>query len=162
MTGAPAVVLYRIAIDTPDYEADDPSGTGAKLSGGRWNRQGTALLYTATSRPLACVETLVHIAPRAPFPFNRYLVEVAVPAAAWAARTVFDPSPHVGWDAEPPGRVSIDWGDRWAGDGTALLAAVPSVVVPEDANVLVNPAHPDHALVTVRKVRRWTYNHRLR
>ena len=75
---------------------------------------------------------------------------------------VFDPATHVGWDAEPAGRVSMDWGDTWARSGGTLLAEVPSVVVPEEGNVLVNPAHPDHARVAVRKVRRWTYNHRLR
>lgn len=164
--GAPAalppVLLYRIATDTPDYAADDRDGTGAKRAGGRWNRPGTALLYAATSRPLACLETLVHLARRTPFPFNRYLVEVAVPGEAWAARTVFDPGAHVGWDVEPPGTVSLDWGDGWARGRRTLLAAVPSVVVPEDANVLVNPAHPDHARVVVRKVRRWLYNPRLR
>lgn len=162
MTAAAPVVLYRIGTDTPTYESDDASGTGAKIEGGRWNRPGSALLYTSTSRALACLETLVHLARRSRFPFNRYLVEVTVPADAWNARTVFDPAAHVGWDAEPVGRVSLDWGDAWAGAGTTLLAVVPSVVVPEEANVLVNPAHPDHARLAVRKVRRWTYNHRLR
>lgn len=158
--GAATVTLYRIAVDTPDYEADDRAGAGAKVAGGRWNRPGTALLYTSTSRPLACLETLVHLG-RTSFPFNRYLVEVIVPADAWVARTRFDPTAHVGWDAEPPGKVSLDWGEGWVRGGTTLLAEVPSVIVPEDANVLVNPAHPDHARVALRKVRRWLYNHRL-
>ena len=78
MTAAAPVVLYRIGTDTPTYESDDASGTGAKIEGGRWNRPGSALLYTSTSRALACLETLVHLARRSRFPFNRYLVEVTV------------------------------------------------------------------------------------
>ena len=162
MTAAAPVVLYRIGADTPDYEADDRDGIGSKLKGGRWNRAGTALLYTSMSRSLACLETLVHLVPYAPFPFNRYLVELTVSADAWEARTAFDPAARRPSRRAPPGRVSLDWGDAWARGGATLLAAVPSVVVPEETNVLVNPAHPDHASMTVRKARRWVYNPRLR
>jgi RES domain-containing protein len=73
-----------------------------------------------------------------PLPLNRFLVEFEVPDAIWNARTMFDPTTHVGWDAEPPGRVSIDWGDHWALSKRSLLAEVPSIVVPEESNFLVN------------------------
>ncbi len=153
-------MLWRIAADTPGYAADDATGTGAQRSGARWNRKGTAVLYAATSRALACLETVVHLAD-AGLPLNRYLVEIAVPDADWAAREVFDPAAHVGWDAEPAGMVSLDWGTAWAAGGRTLLAEVPSVIVPEEANVLVNPAHPSAAGLRVRKVRRWLYDARL-
>lgn len=156
--GAPA--LWRIAADTPGYTADDATGAGARITGGRWNRPGTALLYTATSRSLACLETVVHLGD-AGLPLNRYLVEVTVPAAEWAGREVFDPSAHVGWDADPAGMVSLEWGTAWAASGRTLLAAVPSVIVPEEANVLINPAHLGAVGLRVRKVRRWLYDARL-
>jgi RES domain-containing protein len=50
------VVLWRIAADTPAYEAHDLSGKGAELSGGRWNRKGTPVVYASVSRALACLE----------------------------------------------------------------------------------------------------------
>lgn len=156
--GAPT--LWRIAADAPGYTADDTTGAGARMSGGRWNRPGTALLYTSTSRALACLETVVHVLD-AGLPLNRYLVEVTVPGADWAAREVFDPAAHVGWDAEPAGMVSLDWGTAWAASGRTLLAEVPSVIVPAEANVLINPAHPGAAGLHVRKVRRWLYDARL-
>ncbi len=157
--GAPPT-LWRIAQDTPNYTADDRTGAGARNSGGRWNRVGTAMLYTSTARALACLETVVHLADTG-LPLNRYLVELTVSAADWAAREVFDPAAHVGWDAEPAGMVSLDWGTVWAVRGRTLLAEVPSVIVPEEANVLVNPAHPGAAGLRVRKVRRWVYDSRL-
>jgi RES domain-containing protein len=119
------------------------------------------LLYTATTRALACLETLVHLAPGGAFPFNRYLVEIDVPAAAWEHRVVFDTAGFVGWEAEPPGMVSLAWGTAWAAKGVSLLAEVPSAIVPEESNVLLNPAHPEMAAVLVRKVRRWLYDPRL-
>jgi RES domain-containing protein len=154
-------ILYRIGADTPTYGADDRSGAGAKKTGGRWNRPETAMLYTSGSRALACLETLVHLAPGGAFPFNRYLVEFEVPTAEWMQRTVFDPDAHIGWDARPPGLVSLDWGTAWAASGATLLAEVPSVIVPEETNVLLNPAHAAMRKVVVRKRRRWHYDARL-
>lgn len=80
--------FWRIAADTPSYEATDLSGKGPETSGGRWNRGGTPLLYASGSRALACLETLVH--PGNSLPLNRYLVELTVPAAALQAAVTFD------------------------------------------------------------------------
>lgn len=152
--------LWRIAADTPDYEAHDLSGKGAEVSGGRWNRVGVPLVYASTSRALACLETVVHLA-RHPLPLNRYLVELHVPDAAWGAAPTLAPEVLVGWDAQPVGKASLDWGSAWAAGRSSLLVRVPSVVVPEEHNVLLNPAHPDARQVRAVKVRRWVYDGRL-
>lgn len=154
------VTLWRIGTDTPDYEAHDLSGKGAEKSGGRWNRIGTPLVYASTTRALACLETVVHLAKK-PLPLNRYLVQITVPMAAWSAATELDPAALVGWDAEPAGKASLDWGTSWVSSTTALLARVPSVIVPEEFNVLVNPAHPDAGGLKAIKVRKWLYDARL-
>jgi RES domain-containing protein len=155
------VKLWRIATDTARYVADDLTGRGAELTGGRWNAKGTPVVYASSSRALACLEVLVHLDGGASLPLNRYLIELTVPDALWAARSVFDPRSHVGWDAEPAGKVSIDWGTAWAASRRSLLAEVPSIVVPEEANVLVSPAHPDLAKLVARKQRKWTFDARL-
>jgi RES domain-containing protein len=154
-------VVWRIASDTPDYEADDLSGKGAESTGGRWNRKGTPTVYTSDSRSLACLETIVHLSSGHPLPLNRYLVRIEVPVEVWAARIIFAPADHVGWDAAPAGKVSIDWGTSWLRANTTLLAEVPSVIVPEERNVLINPQHADVTKITAVKIRRWTYDHRL-
>jgi RES domain-containing protein len=153
------VVFWRIAADTPTYEAHDLSGKGAELSGGRWNRKGTALVYASVSRALACLETVVHLT-QTPLPLNRYLVEIKVPQAVWDEAVEFDASQAMGWDAEPAAKVSLNWGTAWAKGSSTLLARVPSVVVEEEFNVLLNPQHPDLSLVRATKVRRWLYDGR--
>jgi RES domain-containing protein len=155
------VIIWRIGTDTPTYVAEDLSGRGAETTGGRWNKKGTPMLYASSSRALACLETLVHLAGGDPLPLNRYLVELTVPDGLWKTRAVFDPTAHVGWDAEPAGKISIDWGDEWARSGASLLAEVPSVVVPEETNIIVNPAHVDISRIAIKKRRRWTYDIRL-
>jgi RES domain-containing protein len=153
--------VWRIATDTPDYGADDLTGKGAEKTGGRWNRKGTPLLYASASIALACLETLVHLAGGVPLPLNRYLVRIPLSPTAWRKRTVFDPSAHVGWDAEPPGLVSIDWGTEWARSGASLVAEVPSVIVPEESNILINPAYSGATRLEVGKLRKWGYDLRL-
>lgn len=159
------VRAWRIGTDTPTYTADDLSGTGAKITGGRWNRDGTPVVYTASSPALACLETVVHLAAGA-LPLNRYLVRIDIPDEVFARRLHFDDlapqAERVGWDAEPPGQVSLELGGAWLSACRSAILEVPSVIVPEDRNFLINPAHPDAATLTAAKLRRFEYDPRLR
>ena len=137
-------------------------GGGRGGRGGRWNAPSLAMLYASPSRALACLETVVHLNAGG-LPLNRYLVEIQVPGDVWsAARVETETSLPVGWDAEPVGRASIAFGTSSAKSGASLLLLVPSVIVPEESNVLVNPEHPDASRLRARKVRKWLYDARLR
>lgn len=157
---AAAVSVFRIARATRNWCADDLSGLGAARYGGRWNRERTPMVYASTHRSLAALEVLVHM--REPhgmaLPLVRYLVEIALPSAAWDAREEFDAARHPGWDTTPAGSVSIDWGTAWANGLRSLIALVPSVLMPEERNVLINPLHPDAAKVRVATLRPWNYD----
>jgi RES domain-containing protein len=157
-----STAFWRIAADTPDYEADDLTGAGARLTGGRWNPKGLAVVYASETRALACLETVVHLNAHG-LPLNRYLVRIEAPDDVWAAadRVAASDLP-VGWDAEPAGRVSLMLGRAWLTAASSALLLAPSVIVPEEFNVLVNPAHPDASRLAARKVRRWTYDPRLK
>lgn len=157
------VCLWRIAAVTPTYPAEDMSGGGAKGTGGRWNAKGAAVLYTSENRSLACLETLVHLASGG-LPLNRILVRLDVPDDVWQKAKVFDPNltVNVGWDTEPAGMVSIDAGTHWLSSGATSLMVVPSSIVSEEMNVLINPAHPDAKQIVATKIRRWTYDPRLK
>lgn len=151
--------LWRIATDTPAYQADDLSG--AKATGGRWNEVGTSLLYTSETRAMACLETVVHLNTGG-LPYNRYLVAVDVPDDVWAtAQRESAASLKVGWDAEPAGVVSIKFGTDWIKGKASAVLIVPSVIVPEEFNVLINPQHPDSTKIAAAKVRKWLYDPRL-
>lgn len=157
-----SVFLWRIATDARDYQAHDLSGKGAEKTGGRWNRPGRPVVYTAINVSLACLETVVHLNAEG-LPLNRILVQVTVPDAVWAARQVLAlPALPTGWNVVPEGQVSLDLGDAWLRAGASALLEVPSAIAEEDTNVLINPTHPDAARITARKLRRWTYDNRLR
>ena len=155
------VTVWRIATDTKNYEADDLSGTGAKITGGRWNEAGSAVVYASETRALACLETVVHLNAGG-LPLNRYLVAVTIPAEVWSrARTETAATLPVGWDADPAGRASIQFGTAWLRSMESAVLRVPSIVVPEECNVLINPLHPDVSSISSIKVRKWLYDPRL-
>ncbi len=66
-----------------------------------------------------------------------------------------------GWDCIPPGRISRDLGNAWLGEGRSPILVVPSVLIPEEHNILLNPAHPALRRLAAVKLRRWSYDPRL-
>jgi RES domain-containing protein len=153
--------VWRIATDTRNYEAHDLSGAGANNTGGRWNAVGDPLVYTSETQALACLETVVHLNAGG-LPLNRYLVSVTIPTAVWAdVRTETPGSLPVGWDADPSDRASIQFGTDWIRSVGSALLRVPSVIVPDEYNVLINPLHPDSSAVIAVKIRKWLYDPRL-
>lgn len=152
--------VWRIAAETLHYPAIDLSGEGARITGGRWNTAGRAMIYTSESRALACLETLVHFKASS-LPLNRYLVRIDIPDTVWSASTRLEAATSpVGWDAEPAGLASVTAGITWLNGGSSCLLLVPSVIVSEERNVLINPAHPDCKTLTATSVRRWLYDPR--
>jgi RES domain-containing protein len=156
------ISVWRISSDVKGhYKAEDVSGNGAKKSGGRWNYKGKALLYTSQSIALACLETFVHVGSEKPM-FPRYLVRIDVPEVIWEKREILaNDMVEVGWDAVPFGKVSQDIGDAWLAGSRSCLLVVPSVVIPEESNVLLNPEHPDMAYIKSERVREWEYDPRM-
>lgn len=152
--------LWRIAQEHPSFPADDLSGAGAGISGGRWNSPGNPMVYASTSIALALLETVVHLS--GPPVWNRYLVEIEVPDEIWIAAERVLPEQLPGWDAIPAGVSSISFGDRWLGAARSALLRVPSVVVPREENALIHPHHPDTARLGVRKLERVLYDPRFR
>ena len=137
------------------------SGKGAASMGARWNNPGELVVYAATSISLAAWETRAHFGRGAALPWNRFLVRIDVPDDVWAARQTLSRPPPVGWNAIPEGSVSRNGGSAWLKAGTTALLAVPSVIIDEEDNILVNPVHVDSRRILAAKVRRFVYDHRV-
>jgi len=150
------MLVYRIA---KKDVVRDLSGAGAKLFGGRWNHRGTAVVYTSETRALATVEFLVHVslsnAPRglmiATIEIPDNIVPEDVPRASLPR----------GWRDYPPPRQMADLGTRWAKSNKTLLLRVPSAVVGQEYNILINPLHSEMARVVLRGVETFEFDKRL-
>jgi len=129
----------------------DLDGEGARRFGGRWNGAGVAVVYTSSTLALAVLELLVHVDPEE-MPTDLVALCIEGPDSA---------SPHrVPPEALPPHwRRVLDHpacrqaGEDWVREGQSPLLRVPSAIVPEEENVLLNPAHPEAArfVVTARR-----------
>jgi RES domain-containing protein len=152
------VKLWRIAAETRQFPATDLSGKGAACSPGRWNSETEALVYSASTIALAVLETAAHIND-AGLPLDRYLVEIEVPPAVWRARiTLAAHKLPPQWDAIAAGMAGASLGSAWLADQKSALLLVPSVIVPEEYAVLINPAHPRASAISSRVVRKLEYN----
>ena len=149
------MILYRIV--KCDY-ADDLSGTGARLYGGRWNSEGKPALYLASSRSLALLEVLVHLPPLM-IPDNYCLIEIEVPD-----NSITDIStkelPNNWKDISPPIALR-QRGDDFLKGQKRLLMKVPSSIVPMEHNYLLNPLHPGMKKVKILKKEPFDFDQRL-
>ena len=109
-------------------------GEGARLFGGRWNSPGRPMIYAAASPSLAVLEVLVHLdLPPELMPDDYRLLSLELPDTG--------PVEHIEQTPEDDGaRRAI--GDRFLTQTASLALTVPSVVVPQERNTLINPRHP--------------------
>jgi RES domain-containing protein len=155
------VTVWRIAKHTPEFSADDISGGGAKKAGGRWNSKGRSVMYASASIALATLETLAHLGDSIALR-NAFLVRITIPLPVWERRDRLAPAKlDPTWLAEPAGSTTIALGDRWLDSAAAAVLEVPSVIVPEERNLLINPAHADVRLIRAAVVRQFIYDPRL-
>lgn len=113
------------------------SGEGARLYGGRWNRKGRPMVYTAGSQSLAVLEMLVQDEPlRA-----RYVMIPATLPKGLKIERIEVPDLPADW-RDPALREALrDLGGEWLDRRSGAVLAVPSAVIPAETNYLLNPLH---------------------
>jgi RES domain-containing protein len=133
-------------------------GEGARLHGGRWNSPGIALVYTSESPALAALELLVGLREAA-FLGGYSLLSIELPDAAIADldRSLLPPD----WRSYPAPAELARLGDAWVLAGSSLALRVPSVVIEQERNLLVNPRHPDFGSVVIGSAIPFRFDERL-
>jgi RES domain-containing protein len=148
--------VYRI---TSSRYSRDLSGTGARLHGGRWNPPGISVVYSAESRALATVEYLVHV-PLALVPRDLGLVTLHIPdGIPYSTMTTADLPAN--WRDYPSPPALAELGRQWVTALETVLLRVPSAVVAQEYNVLINPLHPDMSHITIAHVEPYQFDARL-
>ena len=118
-------------------------GQGGVHGSGRWHHRGRPLVYTAAHRSLALLEILAHLDSR--WPLQAMVAwEIEVPE-----KLIHTPD-DLPADWKSNLEATRTYGDEWLASGRSVALQVPSVIVPVEANVLLNPAHPDFRLEWVK------------
>lgn len=118
---------------------DDLSGTGAASYGGRWHSKGTHVLYTAATASLALLESVVHISNIVAADYCMICLEI--PEDKILELSTVDLPDN--WFVNPPPDFLKTYGDRFIRDGKFLGLKLPSAIMPEESNYLLNPNHTD-------------------
>ncbi|MEO6035953.1 MAG: RES domain-containing protein [Verrucomicrobiota bacterium] len=142
----------------PENRARDAFvGEGARLFGGRWNSPGVAIVYGSQHKSLAALELLVHFNPITP---NRFKVfQFQIPDSL--IESVSMRNLPVDWRQEPPPPAVQQFGNAWAKGLRSAVLAIPSIIVPEEMNYLLNPAHSDFKKITLGKPEAFFFDTRL-
>ena len=142
----PAWTVWRITPARHAAHAFD--GEGARLWGGRWNHPGTALVYCSSALSLAVLEYFVHLEPGLA-PGDLVAVPAEIPGSVERSE-IDETALPADWRTYPAPESVKDLGTDWVRSSrTAVLLRVPSVVIPRETNVLLNPAHPAFAKIRI-------------
>ncbi len=140
------------------YVSTALDGEGSRLYGGRWTSPGTPAIYASDNPALAVLEVLVHLQNGSVLPAYS-LIAATVPDALLESLTTSSLPPSWNSSPVPPEVQAI--GDAWIRSGRSLGLRVPSAVVQESVNVLVNPAHRQFAQFRIDSIKRFDFDHRL-
>ncbi len=152
---ASAVRIWRLT--SVQHRARALAGIGASRYGGRWNPVGVAVGYAASSLELAVLEAFVRLNVARP-PLGYCWIEFEIPDDAVSS---LDHLP-ADWDSPGPWRARVQAvGETWVKAGSSLALRVPAAVLPERANVLINPAHPRFAEIREVATAAFTWPRRL-
>ena len=148
--------MYRIS---GQRFANDLSGTGARLNGGRWNSVGLSLLYAASYRSLALLEILVHTTNNY-VPDDLRLITIEIPDTILIKEILHEEiSDELNRKKAQAQFQTI--GDKWIKSQTSLILKVPSVIIPEEFNYLINPLHKDFHKVKIKETKLFRFDERL-
>ena len=148
--------VYRIS---RQKHAKDLSGTGAKLNGGRWNSKGRSALYAAEHISLAKLEVAVHLDFDI-IPDSYCLIEIELPDHLKIKIVEMDELPE-NWNAIPYLQSTQKLGDSILDQNEAVAFKVPSAVVSQEFNYILNPNHPDFKTIQISKIDSFSFDQRL-
>lgn len=152
--------VYRI--ERKKYLKTTLTGIGASMTEGyRWNSLNTKLVYSSESRALATLEVSVHIDLSEDLPEDRFYVEIEIPDDIIILEVKENDLP-ADWDLNPPTQTTQIIGDDFVLQNEAAVLKVPSCIVPQEFNYLINPNHLDAERIKVVSKTRMTFDERFK
>jgi RES domain-containing protein len=135
-------------------------GAGGRYRSGRWNVKGAAAVYCAGSAALAILERLVQVDPEL-LPEDLMLARIEIPVTVGIEAIESLASLPRRWQSLGALLATRRIGSSWLAAKSAAVLRVPSAIVPEQSNFLLNPAHPAHARIDIQARRGFRFDSRL-
>lgn len=148
------MIIYRL---TNGDHKHDLSGTGSKLYGGRWNSVGLNAIYTTENISLAILEILVHI-KKYNRPLDYHLLSINIPDTIKPA-FISKEKLKKNWKDDAAYTQFI--GDEFLKEKQSLILKVPSVIIDQENNFIINPAHSDSSKIKIISTKLFEFDKRL-
>ncbi len=126
----------------------------------RWNTADRFVIYTASSRALACLENVVHRTGRGlQADFRTICIDIP---DTLPIETIALESLPADWDDYEQYTYCQQLGDAWLISRKSAILQVPSAIVPAEHNYLLNPQHPDFAFIQISQVEPFRFDSRIK
>lgn len=150
------MIVYRI--DRAKRKNDLLSGIGAEKIGGRWNEIGTRAVYTSQHISLAYLEVVMHLDITEDLPSDRILVHIDIPDDVYICELKKLPKD---WNTFPYNSKTQEIFTKFVEENTAAVLKVPSAIVKDEYNYILNPRHIDFHKIKVVKIQKFAFDSRL-
>jgi len=147
------MIVYRITLA---IHADKLIASGNPA---RWNSKDVKVIYTSSSRSLACLENIVHRNSRGLNAQYRTLL-IEIPNNL-KIELISRKELQSGWQEFQNTPATQNLGDAWVAKGKSAILQVPSVIIPEECNYVLNPAHRDFAKIKYLRNEAFEFDGRL-
>jgi len=126
----------------------------------RWNPNDVEMIYTASSRSLACLENVVHSSmPGLSQLFDVLTIEI--PAGIKTEKILLNNLPD-DWKDYDQMYHTQSLGEKWLNSNHTAVLQVPSSVVNEEVNYLLNPKHKAFAEIKIVKIQPFVFDSRIK
>ena len=136
------------------------SGEGASIVGGRWNSKGKRMVYTAEHLSLAILEVFVHLNVPMVEPDSFVIIPAEIPENISIEYLTIEQLP-LGWQSSEQKTSLKVLGDRWLDSGNTVILAIPSAIVPQELNYLINPQHSDFDRLIIHPAQIYNFDRRM-
>lgn len=147
------MIVYRITL---------AKWTGSLTASGRaarWNGNGHFMIYAASTRALACLENVVHRRSIGTDDLFRVTL-IEIPDDIKIIKIDKKRLP-ANWQEYINYASCQSIGNGWLNENKTAVLRVPSAIIAEEYNYLLNPKHPDFTRIKIRSTERFTFDERL-
>jgi len=148
------MIVYRI---TGKKNAKDIRGTGAALYGGRWNKKGTAVVYTGESKEIALLETIVHTPPMLLPDLD--ILTIEIPDDSITEINISELP--INWIDYPAPSVLAEIAQKWIKENKTIALKVPSCIIHSASNYILNCHHSHYDKIKILSHKNFHFDSRL-
>ncbi len=149
------MLVFRI---TGKKYAGDLSGYGAAMYGGRWNKKGIPVLYTGENKEIALLETIVHTPPL--FIPELDILTIEIPDDSITSIKIANLPKN--WNLYPAPVILSEIGEKWIKEGKTIALKVPSCIIHNSHNYILNCRHSDYSRVKIVERKNFIFDSRLK